>query len=365
MNKLERYELARNCIVDYTDGDVTAAVLREYAVSGMYNILSCLHSLGISGENSKLFALPDFTFSRNDNRYQAGFPYGSIIHIDTKNTPFIPLGFRPNCCGITMVEFSNKENSLEKIRARIRNLGDLDTDIASDDLSRGNHFVGIYYDSQIDKSFGIIHGSFSFVKSGYRDIPGLYIDKTNYWNNKLKVFDNAEISFPYLIDEAAKEYYKAYIQHEDHTKTLRAQVANHLFPDSTLLFNETHEGMFAQNTIVLGSYTASRSYSSPILLAAEADLPILQITTPLPYLSDSIYACPHGGGYSLQHIEDGKFDIHNRLYHLRFRNGACMETDDVRKLIYDYRLNTDKIWADNLGFGIVQKRLKTIYNFKL
>ena len=365
MKKIKTYERAVQSIVDYSTGDITSCLMKEYAIKGMYNLLSCLDDIGIGGEKTKLIALPDFTFSRNDKRYNSFFPYGSIIHIDTPGEIFIPLGFRPNCCGITMLKLTKADEDINKIKARLYTLAKLDLGIASDDLNRGNHFIGIYQNLATSQTYAIIHGSFNFVKSGHNDIPGLYIDKTNYWNDKLCVYNKCDAHFPYLIGDDAALYYNFYIQHEQTTKELRCQIAQHLFPNSAVIFNETHEGFYQHNTITLGAYIKNCPFTAPIMLSAESDLSIINIISPLIDISSNIYACPHGGGYTLKYVIDGLYDFDSHIYKLQFENNAVMETTDIRKLIYDYRTNTDLIWSEYHAFGNIIDRFATVYNLKL
>ncbi len=365
MNKMDIYERAVQSIIDYSSGDVTSCLMKEYAIKGMYNLLSCLDNLGMCGKETKLIALPDFTFSRNDKRFNSFFPYGSIIHIDTSGEMFIPLGFRPNCCGITMLELTNTDANIDKIKTNLYTLAKLDFGIASDDLNRGNHFIGIYENQSTSQMYAIIHGSFDFVKSGHNDIPGLYIDKTNYWDDKLCIYSENDVYFPYLVSDNAVHYYKAYLQHEQTTKELRSKIAYHLFPNSKIIFNETHEGFYQHNTITLGAYIKNTSFTAPIMLSAESDLSIINVNRPLTDISSNIYACPHGGGYSLKYIVNGLYNIDTHIYKLQFENKAVMETTDIRKLIYDYRTNTDLIWCKHHAFGNITNKYSTVYNLKL
>lgn len=364
INKLDIYERAIGSIVDYTDGDITSHLMKEYAIKGMYNLLNCLNHIGIPGENTRLIALPDFTFSRNNYRYNAYFPYGSIIHIDTDES-FIPLGFRPNCCGITMLKLSPKDQDINKIKERLRTIVSNNPDISTDDLNRGNHFIGIYNDELYNQIYAIIHGSFSFVKSGYKSMPGLYIDKTNYWNDKMQIANIDGVEFPYLLGNLAKEYFDTYTHYEYITKELRSYIGQHIFPNSQVIFNETHEGFYQMHTITLGAYVNSHPFTAPIMLSAESDLSIVDITKSIPKLPHEMYACPHGGGYALKHISDGVYDHSSRIYKLHFSNNSIMETSDIRKLIYDYRTNTDLTWTGKYGFGVIKRRFSTKYNFKL
>lgn len=365
MKKLEIYDMAINSIVDYSDGDVTSSIMKEYAIRGMYNLLLCLDAISILGSGSKLIALPDFTFSRNDYRFNSFFPYGSIINIDTKGVPFVPLGFRPNCCGITMLQLEHGDEDISQIKKRLKSLSCIDSNISNDDLNRGNHFIGIYRDSLNNQLYAVIHGSFSFVKSGYVNIPGLYIDKTSFWNDKLQVYVNKELQFPYLIGENAKSYFDYYTQHEKKTKILRAQIGQQLFPNSKVVFNETHEGLYTPNIITLGAYLSDYPFWAPIMLSAESDLSIVQVSKSIPEIFPSIFACPHGGGYAIKHIVSGLYDNRTNIYKLQFTNHTIMETNDIRKLIYDYRTNTDSTWAEKHNFGSIKARFSTVYNIKL
>jgi len=364
MKKIEIYEHAINSIFDYTSGDVTSCIIKEYAIKGMYNLLTCLNGIGYNIEKTKLVALPDFTYSRNDKRYNSNFPYGSIINIDTEEL-FIPVEFRPNCCGITFLKLSQRHENLLEIQKRMKTIENLKIGLAKDDLNRGNHFIGVYRENETNSIYAIIHGSFNFVKEGDKETPGLYIDKTNYWNEKISTFKQDDFSLKYLIGSSAELYYEAYLQHEEKTKKARAQIGQYLFPNSEVIFNETHEGFFNKNTIMLGAYIKSIPFWAPIMLSAESDLSIVNITNPLSCISQNMYVCPHGGGYKLQHVKSGKYDLKDKIYTLEFSNHAIMKTDDVRKLIYDYRTNTDDIWTKTHDFGNIKNKFTTLYNLKL
>jgi len=339
--------------------------MKEYAIKGMYKIHSCLNEIGLLGENSKLVALPDFTFSRSDYRFKAGFPYGSLIYIDSKDVPFIPIEFRPNCCGIIFIELSDYQRDIAQITDKLSKIEKQKLNVTSDDLRRGNHFIGIYKNELRQKYYAIIHNSFEFVKIGYGEIPGLYTDKTNYWEGLIKKHSVVNETFSYLIGKPAADYYAAYLEHEKHSKELRIELANYLFEDCAVIFNETHEGFFSMNTIMLGTYAQKAPFTCPIMLSSNDSLPIFEIRKALPTLPDEVFACPHGGGYSILHLASGQYNPTQNIYTVQFQNGAEMTMSDLRKLNFDYRSNTAIIWADTYGFGNVTELLATISNFKI
>lgn len=366
MDKLSIYEYANKNIIDYTGQDSTANILKEYAVYGMYNLLSTIDEIGGNVETTKLIALPDFTFSKNDHRWKAGYPYGSIIYIDTNNIPFMPLGFRPNCCGITMCKISKSSIDPTVIMKKVQNLSNLKLDLSNDDLKRGNHFIGTYYDNTKDEYYAIIHGSFSFVKSGYHNLPGLYIDKTDYWNKKKKIYNTKYTSFEYLIEDAACEYYEVFNNFEKITKENRKKITEFIFEGCEILFNETHEGLFNFHTIALGAYVMDHPFLCPIMLSAETDMPIIKINNAISSFQNvQIFACPHGGGYLLSNIKDGHYIVNDSCYELTYTNNARLITSDIRNLIHTYRTNTDRIWVDTYNLGSYEKNLITLNNFKL
>lgn len=363
MERLDIYEYANKNLLDYSGQDSTSNLIKEYAIYGLYNLLSAIDEIGGSVENTRLIALPDFTFSRNEHRWRDGYPYGSIISMDTNNIPFMPLGFRPNCCGITMCKLSGGKINPNEILEKRERLSTLFPDLSKDDLNRGNHFIGIYYDKENSEYYSIIHGSFSFVKFGYQSLPGLYTDKTKYWDNKKHTYRTPYTKFEYLIDDAAIEYYNAFKTYDKITKKNREKIAEFLFEGCNIIFNETHEGLFNEHTIILGAYVMNHPFSCPIMLSSETNLPIVEINKIISDLG--FYACPHGGGYYLTNMKDGHYNSQKSVYEITYTNNAKLITTDIRNLIYTYRTNTDNVWINTFNLGRYTKRLQTIYNFKL
>jgi len=363
MDKNDIYALATRSIHDYTNRDATSIILKEYALMGMCDILSSLDEMDLLGKHTSMFLLPDFTFSRNDLRYKAGFPYGTIIHIDSKNTPYVPLGFRPNCCGITFVKLNSFDETV--IEQKLSNVKKEFRDLYSDDLNRGSHFVGIYADDVSGEKYGLLHGSFNSVKSGVNDIPGLYLDKTNYWDPSIRYYSRQGAKFPYLLGDVALEYYQAYIKHELFTKTMRHTLSKFIFNDSKMIFNETHEGFYDVNTIVLGSYVGRTLFSNPVMLNPNTNLAIVQTEKTIQIGTIPLFVCPHGGGYMINDVVGGSYLSNDAYYKVKYPNNAVMKVDDIRKLIYGYRTDVAKVWTEALGFGKIIKELRPVINYKL
>ena len=141
------------------------------------------------------------------------------------------------------------------------------------------------------------------------------------------------------------------------------KIAEFLFEGCNIIFNETHEGLFNEHTIILGAYVMNHPFSCPIMLSSETNLPIVETNKIISDLG--FYACPHGGGYYLTNMKDGHYNSQKSVYEITYTNNAKLITTDIRNLIYTYRTNTDNVWINTFNLGRYTKKLQTIYNFKL
>ncbi len=271
--KLNNY--IESCEVNFSNNDVATKIARYNAFTGMRAIFSCMKFNDILGSESKYIELPDFTYSKNVERWNAGFSNGCIMYLDTNDTPFIPIGFRPNCCGVTFAKIEGWNGDNNNFLKKFKKLIDENSDINGDDFGRKNHFVGIY--KKGNEFYLILHGSFSKIKSGVNGMPGLYYDKDHYWDNKIKKYINEDIELVYLIGEAAVEYYQYYKKYENLSIKLRRQIIDELFPNNKLIFEGTHQGFYDINTILLGGYFSKSPIICPIMVSP--DMPLYEVKT--------------------------------------------------------------------------------------
>lgn len=361
-NYRENYRVARKHFINYSTGDPTSVLAKEHGLIGLTRIISCMEKLGIDREQIDLIALPDFTYTRNKLRWNAGFPYGCIIKFGNDVPPFIPLDFRPNCCGVILTEMDNFDGTPDLLQKRYIEIVHSYSAIDKSDLNRRNHFMGFYFCSDNNKFYFLIHGSFNFVKNA------LYYER----NETLLSISKSKIimgePFSYLVDCHAKEYYESYLEHERLTTRYRSLIAKELFPHSEIIFNRTHEGFYDIKTLLLGAYADNQSFSCPIMLAPEMDLPFVNITKSVNSKNVSTLFCaPHGGGYALYGVSNTQ-RLNNDLftdYILTYPNNSRMFTDNVLDMPFIYRPNTDYYWCNKFRMGQELCKMTPIFNLKI
>jgi len=357
MDLKEIYCRARQSFIDYSSGDPTSILAKEHGLLGLTRVMACMESVGLDSDKVRFTALPDFTYTRNKLRWGAGIPYGCIIKFDEDLPPFIPLDFRPNCCGIVFARLNSFNYSIEDLQKRYYQIVDKYSAIDSNDFNRRNHFMGIYNCAAENCYYFLIHGSFNFVKDA------LYSERNE------KLLSTAESktimgkTFTYLIGEKAQDYYQNYLELEQKTLFYRELIASEMFPDAKIVFNRTHEGFYNVHTLLLGAYADASPFVCPIMLAPEMDLPIIKTFVPI----NSLYCAPHGGGYALLEVANVQRTTIklNANYLLSYPNRSQMMTDNVLDMPFFYRTNTDRFWCSEYKMAHELDRMTPIINLKI
>ena len=349
-----------NFIINVSSNDATTNMLRLYFEKSVANILDTLHCIGLFGSNIRFIMLPDFTFSKNEYRLSAGITNGTIMQLDTNGVPFVPIEFRPNCCGVTLGKIKKWNGNIDDIFRRMKYLKDiLKNNINVVDMCKSNHFLGIYWDKIENEYYILLHCSFDFVKAGTNEVPGLYPERTNHWASHI----NKSSTIPFLIGEVAEQYFQVYKQHEINTKKIRRLIIETLFPNIETIFNETHEGFHDISTFIYGAYVSSDSFFAPIMLSQEQSLPLIQTVKVVDGIN--LYCSPHGGGYSINNIVMGNYNATTNWFEINFNNDVKSYVSDIRSLEHSYRTDTANIWSNEYGFSETLKELIPLYNIKL
>ncbi|WP_422107535.1 hypothetical protein [Winogradskyella sp.] len=366
MNDLYRHALDK--FIDLSTKDVTAALSKENAIIGLQKLLSSYQENNISFDNVNVVALPDFTFTRNQLRWNAGFAYGCIIMLEPSENPIIPLEFRPNCCGVILSKIRNWDGNRKSFCERLVEIIKSYEKIDLDDFKRRNHFVSILQDRN-DDFYCLFHGSFASVKRDSESLPGLYTERSQYWEDKTKT--NASFKdFKYLIGNPAKEYFDIYKIHEAFTIRQRELIFDDLFDDNhTQIFNSTHEGFFDINTILLGGYVDARSFECPIMLSPESSIPIVENCSSLRDLTENkcnsnLYCAPHGGGYAWPYVESAVIENgtgQNYAQLTMTNNQSVMFCDNIGDMPFQYRTNVANFWVEDKGAGRIVNDLQPIF----
>lgn len=357
--KIDFYNQAINNYVDMSLNDPTSIIAKEHGLMGLTRILICLNELGIKDGDCVITALPDHTYTRNKTRWSAGFAYGTIISIKSPNTPFIPLDVLPNCCGVIVAEIDDISNDINDLKAKINKLIESYNEIDASDFKRGNHFIGIYKAN--NRYYILLHCSFIYAKE----------IRNSYSHHKCDVNTTNILgqSFKFVYGDSAIKYYKEFVEENSLSIRYRELIIKDLFPSAQILFNQTHQGFYDINNILLGAYASSKPFVCPVMLTPEHDLSMIKVEKHIKVFEHNIYCSPHGGGYAIQGVTDIKnnndFPHNSSSFLLEYSNGALMLTDNLIDLPFYYRSNTDICWCEKYEMGQIINKLQPIYNFKI
>lgn len=363
MNVQKYYLEATKHFINYSSNDATATIAREHGLIGLTRLLACLDYIGIPYDETYMIALPDFTFTRNPNRWNSGFPYGCIIVLPKLETPFIPIDFRPNCCGVTFAKISPFKQSPDLLCKKYYSILNNFKQLAPNDLNKRNHFLGIYIDEKTNEYYCLLHCSFKFVKqtlySEYNDV----LSKANNFT-----FMSGDIHF--LYEESAQRYYNTYLKLNEQTLELRKMIVESLFDEVYTIFNKTHEGFMDINTILLGAYADNIGFKYPLMLKPDSDLYVIETKKKLRDNNSNVfYGGPHGGGYMLESVISASTtslqDPRKNEYVLSYTNNCSFITNNILDMPFNYRNNTVEEWCFKYDMANVRKRLKPIINLKL
>ena len=357
------YSKAIKCFINYSTNDATASIAREHGLLGLTRLIACLNHLGYSYENVRMIALPDFTYTRNPNRWKAGFPYGCIIYIPEYEVPFIPIDFRPNCCGVVFAEIPTFNEQLDDFRNRYFGIIRKYSKIDYKDLNRRNHFFAIYQNIHNNKYYCLLHCSFKFVKNA------LYSEHNKLLDG-IKTYKFLSYDFPYLIGKEAKEYYDMYLQLEKETISLRALIIKELFNDAQILFNGTHEGFMGINIFLLGAYANFTEFTYPLMLSPDSNLYIMNVNKEIELCPQkSVYCAPHGGGYTLNSIVSAHIlsndNESDEEYILHYPNNSSFLTNNILDMPFNYRNYMAYDWYSKYSIAQINETLLPIINLKL
>ena len=369
---MQPYREALQRFHDLSTGDTAAMLAKENALIGLTRLVQCYTENGLDFDSLALFALPDFTFTRNEYRWNAGFSYGCILWLPNQTTPIIPLQFRPNCCGTIVVRTPEwHEDQHHEIFNRLPEVLRSFDGVDYGDFTRSNHFLAVLRDDTSGETYLLFHGSFAAVKEGHQKGVGLYIEKTSYWNDRIRgLSDNQD--FKYLIGADAQYYYEVYQAHERFTMSLRERIMAALVPKQDVVFHRVHEGFSTMNIVLLGAYVDTAPFQCPIMLSAEVNLPLINVSRSLGDIAGlpayrPYYVSPHGGGYMLPNIESAARSdkVRGKGFTLTSKNThSTYYCSDIINLPYSYRTDVAEIWCRKHGAGAVAQSLRPLTYLK-
>lgn len=354
------YKNSLKHFIDLSAKDATAEIAKSHGLMGLTRLTMCMDKLGLDISNTSFIALPDYTYTRNSMRWNAGFPYGCIISIN-QSVPFIPIDFRPNCCGIIFAQVSKQDFNILNIKRTYHELLHSYDDIDASDFNRRNHFFGLYHYAPKDTYYFLIHGSFSFVKNE------LYSEKNDFLLSEAHSFNILDKPFYYLLEENAVSYYEKYLHYEKMTMQYREIILKELFHDAHIIFHRTHEGFMNIGTMLLGAYADSLPFRCPIMLSPEEMLPIVDIENSVQISpTHSLYCAPHGGGYALSAVTGvQKINKNDNDFLVTYSNNSQMLTNNIIDMPFYYRTDSADKWCNHYKKGKIVTLLNPIFNLKI
>lgn len=273
---------------------------------------------------------PDMTITRNVTRWMSGFGYGGKISWGDGEEEIIVLDTKPNACGMLvggLYEFPDERTLLERIRDFQKKRNVIDGIEVKWDFSQGNHFIDIFAvqsktEAKLPPYIFIIHGSANELKGTSPWGWGMYWDNSPSLLEAASVIDTPFGSLHLLEADKARLYFKIYRFADNFSIKRRELVAEGLFGEHEVIFNENHQKLLSYNEILLGChYVNNPDKLYPLTL--RSDLPAYLLKGK-PNLTSQVIEVlgfgrradkfkvrsqlekaniiPHGAGYTFPHI---------------------------------------------------------------
>lgn len=271
------------------------------------------------------YLLDDFAITLNETRFGANLAVGMTLV--TAGEPLYILESMVNCCGIVVVEVD--EPDFDSIVDRIDNLNG-----ASADLSKKNHFLNVYRRTD-GKYLAVAHTSFPEVKTGTRNVPGLYSRTGSHFNSIGQRYDGNHGSYTILAGEPALEYEQAVAHWDDYSCRRREAIVLELFPEGNIVFSKSHVNVPKSGVTVLGGYYSSDA--DEILLLTEGPTKPGRIYQMSDFnFVDAVdgYLAPHGSGILFDYDE---LEILNNGRIKCYNDGSWMLVDTLSSLPFGYK----------------------------
>lgn len=334
----------------------------------MSRVLSAIDKLAMGG-TARFYLSPDFTITRQPERWASGFAYGGVLDIITSRQIVFPET-RPNTCGMCVGRLCRRISQ----DAFVRRLLDVRSKCPGLewDYGRRNHFVNVYESAESGSQVFVIHGCLSRQKADTKESPGLYIDRSEYWSQKALTIDTPVGPLAVLIDEDADEFWRNYQKCEQESKRSRLQLADELFGSFELITNEAHEGMSRRDQYVSGCYCARTTSSIFPVLTTVSSPGYLVSARPHARESlprHSIGIVPHGTGYdlpiSLENVEVTCSPTGDVIFKVQTSHPTGVSTELYRNLShmpFNYR-SPELVgqWSDEGIFEVRERLLPSVF----
>jgi len=235
-------------IIDFSSDDAFARLARLNMQAGLANLSLALEREGLSPQVSAIF-WPEFSITRNRDRWAEGFAYGALIVWQPTDIPFVPLSVRPNGCGVLLAAVP--EMSREEIFSLISSFqqsdffSDPNVVLRPGDLSHSNHFL-LFGKAAAFAGLTLIvaHTCPSVLKEPSASYSGLYLGTDSPLLRLSKKLEHNGVPFHYLVGQAAQDYLETFARAEDICLSARVSLVERIVKkDISVLLNDTHQGI--------------------------------------------------------------------------------------------------------------------------
>ncbi len=342
-------------------------------------------------------ATPDMTITRNTTRWMSGFGYGGKISWGEGKDEVIILDTKPNACGMLvggLEKFPDEKTLLERINKFQNTPHKIDGIEIKWDFSKGNHFIDIFSvkprrEVKLLPYIFIIHSSATELKEKSPRGWGLYWDRSPLLMEAARKV-NTPFGLLYLLEgEKARRYFELYQFADDFSRKKREFVAERLFGEFEVIFNENHQRLLNFNEILLGChYIDDLNKLYPLTL--RSDLPAYLLKGKPNLRPEVIQALgfkeratklgvydrlknaniiPHGGGYTFPDLLEVEeiFEIEKKRF---FKADVANDRGkqiicDTRDIPYKYRGKEVLLKLMELNMAEIIVKLVPLYVVKV
>jgi len=396
MNREELLIEAENHIFSTGLGDSGSKLCRFNMRYGLAKIHYWQRKVGLF-PLATFIASPDMTITRNTVRWTSGFGYGGKISWGSGEEEMVVLDTKPNACGMLvggLDKFPDEETLLERIDEFQNTVNIIDQVEVKWDFSKGNHFIDIFStkprrEVKLPPYIFIIHGSASELKITSPWGWGLYWDKSPSLLEAAKVVETPFGPLHLLEGKKARRYLELYWFADSFSKKRRELVAQRLFGEYEIVFNENHQKLLNYNEILLGCHHID-DVDKLYPLTLRSDLPAYLLRGKPNLRPEVIEALgfenrakklgvydrlknadiiPHGGGYTfpdLLNVEE-IYEIKNKRY---FKTDVANDRGkqiifDTRDIPYVYRGKEVLLKLMELNMAEIVAKLVPLYVVKV
>ena len=252
----------------------------------------------------RIFPSIDIGVPYDVDRLAGGFPTGVYVEWEC-SVPIIPVDTTVNCCSASVFKMSKSLN-LDKFYYNLTNLNKTwDKSCYQMNFDRGNHFILLCKDLD-EIPYLVMHSTAKEFTKGYN---GLYPIKGNWYYDKIRVYEENNRYFRYIVGNEAELFAKTALSLNSYNEIRHENIAYYLCEQCGSILSVSHHhhyGMEQQNAIKIGCYTASKGDVIPIFTKPNYPIDLFEVTDSFQKTNEGQLIIPHGWGKTYRNNLDIK-----------------------------------------------------------